>query len=270
MRLRRHRNSEVIDTPVLDREAGRGFPSHSLVPSRGTHMTALDRPSERVVPILPCRDPDATLAFWRALGFEVLHDQRRPYLYLSVRRGGWQVDYTGGDVGLGLALVMVEDADALNAAFRAGVKAAYGRQLRSGTPRLGTVSQQARDRRFNMADPQGNQFIVLTSGAKAEDLPRTALARAVKAARLAADGEGNLAWAAAHLDRALTEASGESASTRLAALVLRAGIAATVEDGASLAARVAEARALAGEAPAAGHDLERLADLEAHLTERTT
>jgi catechol 2,3-dioxygenase-like lactoylglutathione lyase family enzyme len=233
-------------------------------------MTALDHRSERVVSILPCRDPEATLAFWRALGFEVLHDQRRPYLYLSVRRGGWQVDYTGGDSGPGRALVMVEDADALNAAFRTGVKAAYGRRLRSGTPRLGTVSQQARDRRFNMAGPEVNHFIVLTPGAKDEDLPRTALARDVKAARLAVDGEGDLAWAAALLDGALARASDEPASVRLAALVLRAGIAAATDARTALTARAAEARALAVEVPDATRDLQRLADLEAHLAHGTT
>ena len=35
------------------------------------------------VPVLPCADPDATVAFYEGLGFTVIHRQHRPYLYLA-------------------------------------------------------------------------------------------------------------------------------------------------------------------------------------------
>jgi hypothetical protein len=43
---------------------------------------------------------------------------------------------------------------------------------------------------------------VLTHGAKGEELPRSPLAQAIKAARLSAYGQEDLAWAASHLDTA--------------------------------------------------------------------
>jgi hypothetical protein len=76
----------------------------------------------------------ATLEFWRALGFDVLHDQRRPYVYLSVRRGDLQLDFSGG-LPEGTMLVVTENADTLHGAFRAGLKAALGRVPRTGLPR---------------------------------------------------------------------------------------------------------------------------------------
>jgi hypothetical protein len=38
-------------------------------------------------PLFPCVSLDETLAFYRALGFEVTHEQSDPYVYGAVRRG---------------------------------------------------------------------------------------------------------------------------------------------------------------------------------------
>ncbi len=225
---------------------------------------------DRLVPVLRSGDPGATLDFWRALGFEVLHDQRRPYIYLSVRRGGVQVDFTG-QAGPGLLLWACDDVDALHQTFRAGIKAAFGRVPRSGLPRLGAVSQQKQDRRFNMADPDGNHLIVLTPGRAAADDPgHTGLGRAVKAARLSAYGEENLEWAAAHLDDALRAAAGESPRARLAAWVLRADMAALMGDAFALAGALRAARAAAAELDAAARR-DAAADLRTldHLAEES-
>jgi len=218
---------------------------------------------EQIVPVFKAGEAEATLAFWKALGFEVLYDMRRPYTYLSVRRNTLQFDFSSG-VGVGFCLVTVDDVDATNAAFRAGTKAAYGRQLRSGQPRLGLVSQQKTDRRFNLTDPAGNQLLVLTAGARLEELPRSPLAQAIKAARVSTYGEGNLTWAADHLEAALLEHALHD-RTRLAALVLRGDIAAQTGDDAALHRAVGEAKKILlapTDLAAAEFDHERLKYLE--------
>ena len=45
-------------------------------------------PTERTIPILPCRSIDDLLAFYRALGFAVTYQQERPNTYAVVVRGG--------------------------------------------------------------------------------------------------------------------------------------------------------------------------------------
>ena len=218
---------------------------------------------EQIVPVFKAGEASATLAFWSALGFGVLYDMRRPYTYLSLRRNTLQFDFSSG-VGVGFCLVTVDDVDATNASFRSGIKAAYGRQFRTGQPRLGLVSQQKTDRRFNLTDPAGNQLLVLTPGARSEDLPRSPLAQAIKAARLSTYGEGNLIWAADHLDAALA-AHAPIDRTRLAALILRGDIAAQTGDNAALHLAVAAARAIVlppDDHAAARFDLERLTYLQ--------
>jgi hypothetical protein len=39
--------------------------------------------NETTVPLLPCVTPEDTVAFWRALGFAVTYEQKKPYLYLA-------------------------------------------------------------------------------------------------------------------------------------------------------------------------------------------
>lgn len=225
---------------------------------------------EQVVPVFKVSEADATLTFWTALGFEVLHDMRRPYIYLSVRRGAAQFDFSNF-VAPAFVLWSVPDVDALNAGFRAAIKATYGKQLRSGQPRLGLVSQQKQDRRFNLTDPAGNQVLVLTPGAQSEELPRSPLSQAIKAARLSAYGEGNLVWAAEHLEKALL-AYGPQDRSRLAALVLRADIADLAGDSAGLRAAVAMAQTIDlpdAERAAAAFDIDRLAVLAELASDQT-
>jgi hypothetical protein len=42
---------------------------------------------ESTIPLLPCKSLEETLTFYRALSFEVTHEQTTPYLYGAVRRG---------------------------------------------------------------------------------------------------------------------------------------------------------------------------------------
>jgi hypothetical protein len=54
-----------------------------------------------------------------------------------------------------------DDIDALHAAFRAGLKATYGRVPARGIPRIGAVHDMSYGvRQFLMTDPAGNQLRV--------------------------------------------------------------------------------------------------------------
>ena len=50
---------------------------------------------EKVVPVLPCCSLKATLEFYTALGFEILYEQHRPYVYGSVKHQHIQLDFYG-------------------------------------------------------------------------------------------------------------------------------------------------------------------------------
>lgn len=86
-------------------------------------------PNETVVPLLRCALPDETVAFWRALGFAVTHEQRKPYLYLAFHWSGFDLHYGKAAEGIDPAAensggcpVMVDSV----AAYHAAMREAYG------------------------------------------------------------------------------------------------------------------------------------------------
>ncbi|OLT28292.1 glyoxalase [Nocardiopsis sp. CNR-923] len=155
------------------------------------------RANERVVPVLHCFDPEATIEFFRAIGFEVTHDQRRPYLYLALRWSGFDLHFGRPPKGLdpamehtGGCLVMVDDVAAYHAAVTQGMRRTYGRVLGRGLPRVTRYRPGAS--RFTLMDPSGNSIIVIQRDEPEEleyggskDLPP--LARALDSARILRD-----------------------------------------------------------------------------------
>ncbi|MEU4381024.1 glyoxalase [Micromonospora echinofusca] len=132
-------------------------------------MTMLENPvppTETVVPLLPCVDPDATLAFWRALGFAVTYEQKKPYLSLAFRWSGFELQYkaASGNVDAALedtggCLVMVDDVAPYHAAFTEAMRRAYGRVLDKGLPRMTRYRPGAS--RFTVLDPSGNSIVFI-------------------------------------------------------------------------------------------------------------
>jgi catechol 2,3-dioxygenase-like lactoylglutathione lyase family enzyme len=55
--------------------------------------------NDSVIPLLPCVSLEETLDFYRALGFEVTHEQTWPYAYGSVFRNGVNLHFYGGFKG---------------------------------------------------------------------------------------------------------------------------------------------------------------------------
>ncbi|SCL64142.1 Glyoxalase-like domain-containing protein [Micromonospora citrea] len=124
------------------------------------------QPTETVVPLLPCVDADATLAFWRALGFAVTYEQKKPYLSLAFRWSGFELQYkaASGNVDTALentggCLVMVDDVAPYHAAFTEAMRRAYGEVLAEGLPRMTRYRPGAS--RFTVLDPSGNSIVFI-------------------------------------------------------------------------------------------------------------
>ncbi|WP_433534036.1 glyoxalase [Micromonospora sp. CA-249363] len=124
------------------------------------------QPNETTVPLLPCPAPEETLAFWRALGFEVTYEQLRPYVYLAFRWSGFDLHYGPAPKDLdpareqsGGALVMVDAVAPYHAAFAEAMRRAYGKVLVKGLPRM--TRFRAGASRFSIVDPSGNTIVFI-------------------------------------------------------------------------------------------------------------
>jgi hypothetical protein len=109
---------------------------------------------------------EETLAFWRALGFEVTWEQRKPYVYLAFRWSGFELHYGAASAGLdpslentGGCMVMVGAVAPYHAAFVAAMRKTYGKILAKGLPRITRYRPGAS--RFSIVDPSGNSIIFI-------------------------------------------------------------------------------------------------------------
>ncbi|MCY9784859.1 glyoxalase [Nocardiopsis sp. EMB25] len=191
------------------------------------------RPDETVIPVLHCFDPEATIEFFRAIGFEVTHDQRRPYLYLALRWSGFDLHFGRPPKGLdpsmehtGGCLVMVDDVAAYHAAITRGMREAFGKVLGRGLPRVTRYRPGAS--RFTLMDPSGNSVIFIQRDEPeepeyggSEGLPP--FARALDNARILRDFKTDDLAASRQLESALRrradEATDVERATALAMLV---------------------------------------------------
>jgi len=166
---------------------------------------------QTVIPIFPTRSLKTTLAFYNILSFETLWEQHSPYVYGSVKYQNIRVDFSAskaiaaGNKSGHMCLVSVSDIDTLHRTFAARIKQHYGKQLRSGIPRMGTVNNLSKDRRFNLLDPDGNRLIVIqiTTDEKARKRRGTPLLKAVNMARIDAYSRDLPGEAVAYLDEVL-------------------------------------------------------------------
>jgi hypothetical protein len=231
--------------------------------------------NETVVPVLPTGSLKTTLEFYNALGFQTTHEQHAPYVYGAVKLEGIELHFVAlktlvpNQESGHICLVMVGDVYAIHQTFTRGIKTRFGKQLRSGIPRIGTVNSLSKDRRFNMLDPSGNRLIVIQVLASSEKKPKptrtTPLAKAISGARLDAYSRDAPSIAAEHLDEALERVGDEPTAVLFRAFVLRADIAAMLENREHLKRFVLEAKSItleAGEHVVLREELARLAELE--------
>ncbi|MFE6334809.1 bleomycin resistance protein [Streptomyces sp. NPDC057798] len=229
---------------------------------------------EKTIPILPCRTLPPVLDFYTALGFEVTLQQRSPNPFAVVERGGIQLQFFGMKQyeptrSFSTCYVLTGDVDGLHEAFRAGLKAAYGKVPTRGLPRLGSLKDMSYGvRQFLMTDPGGNCIRVgqpTSDDPHHRPAPEETFARALHHAALLADSKDDPASAAKVIDRALGLPDEQPTRVQLLQLlVLRADAAGRLEDGETMASALTRAEALrltAEEQHAARDALTRLQDL---------
>src|SRR5690606_37813716 len=99
--------------------------------------------NETTTAMVPCFSADETLDFYRALGFTVGYEMRKPYLHLVLEWSGFQLHVGKAGKGLdpdnedcGGCLVGVDAVAPYHAALTESMRAAYGKVLSSGRPRI--------------------------------------------------------------------------------------------------------------------------------------
>ncbi|MFI7545488.1 bleomycin resistance protein [Actinoplanes sp. NPDC049599] len=234
---------------------------------------------EVTVPLLPCSSLDDTVAFYQVLGFAPTYRQRRPHPYAALRREDLHLHFfemAGFDpaASYGSCLVLTRDIAALHGAFAAGMRAAYGKVLVTGIPRMTRPrarSNAAGVSGFSVIDPGGNWIRVVQHSDTEAPAPAPAgrLARALANAVVLADSKGDARQAARILDGALARAEpGDDPMGLVEALVYRAELALVLQDPAAAGELLARAGRVPLSPPDAGRAataFETAADLTAAL-----
>ena len=209
--------------------------------------------NETTIPLLPCRSLDDVAPFYQALGFEVTYRQERPNPYLTLRREDLHLHFFGM-VGFdpadsyGSCLVVVDDLVAIHGAFADGLRAAYGKMLVAGVPRM-TRPRPRRNQEghsgFSIVDPGGNWIRFVGRATQAETGDRGGLARTLGNAVVQGDSRGNPGQAARILDGALARPEADDdPAVRVEALVYRAELALQLDEPESARELVRQARSI--------------------------
>jgi hypothetical protein len=197
---------------------------------------------EITVPLLPCGSIDDIADFYLVLGFEQAFRQTRPNPYLALRREDLQLHFFGmpgfdPEKSYGSCLVYVPDTGALYEAFAAGMRAAHGKLLISGIPRMTRPRKRTNAgglAGFTLVDPGGNWIRIFPSP-RAGDTGAPAagkLAKALENAVVLGDSKDDCHQAARILDAALAREQDCAPVVELVeALVYRAELALRLNDG---------------------------------------
>ncbi|MFI9550760.1 VOC family protein [Nonomuraea endophytica] len=196
---------------------------------------------EKTVPALPCRSIDEIAEFYEMLGFTRTYYQTRPNPYVAMKRDDIEIHFFGmpdfnPEDSYGSCIVLVPDTGELFNAFAGRMRAAYGKLLVSGIPRM----TRPRKRKnvdnlsgFSVIDPGGNWIRIFAAKPDAADTdaPLTKLASSLRNAVVMGDSHGNHDQAARILDTALRRDQDTAApKDLLEALAYRAELAARADD----------------------------------------
>jgi hypothetical protein len=209
--------------------------------------------NEVTVPLLPCRDVDEIAAFYGVLGFRITYRQQRPNPYVALRREDLHLHFFGMPdfdpaTSYGSCLVLVDDIGALHRSFADAMRAAYGRVLIAGLPRM----TRPRVRRnmdgltgFSIVDPGGNWIRVTASRAVTPEVREGRLAQALRDAVMTAESGSDHVRAVEILDAALARADADDdAAGLVVALAYRAELALVLDDPATAEQALERAREL--------------------------
>jgi len=146
---------------------------------------------ETTVPLLPCASVDEIEQFYGMLGFETTYRQTRPYVYLALRWSDIDLHFGYSPKGFDPAaetsgaLIMIDAVEPYHAAFVAAMRAAHGKVLATGRPRITRLRTGAS--RFTLVDPSGNNLMFIRRDEPMEldyGGAGTGLARAIDNARI--------------------------------------------------------------------------------------
>ncbi|WP_433220842.1 VOC family protein [Dactylosporangium sp. CS-047395] len=210
-------------------------------------------PNEVTVPLLPCASIDDIIAFYQVLGFRTTYQQRKPYACAGLQREDLQLQFfeiPGFDPeqSYGSCLVITPDIEGLHRAFVSGMRAAYGKVLVSGTPRM--TRPRARKNAdgiggFSVIDPGGNWIRVFSGAATAPEpatTPAGRLGKALANAVVQADSRGSVEQAVRILDSALARSQADDDPVeQVEVLVYRAELAMVRHDPETAAEMLARA-----------------------------
>ncbi|RKT84188.1 hypothetical protein SAMN05421805_103113 [Saccharopolyspora antimicrobica] len=231
--------------------------------------------TEKPIPGLMTRSIDPVADFYTALGFEITFRQTAPYQFLTVKRGGIELNFYGNkefdpETSAHGCLVETDDVDYLYAAFTEGLQESFGSVPVQGVPRVGALKDMSYGvRQFLMTDPGGNTIQIaqpISENQRHRPLPKGTFDRAIHMGALFADSKQDLDLAVKVLDRALHRTDEEPTAPQLVKLlVLRADVA--IRQGEPNLARelLARVRATGAAEPELADDLRRAAELEAGL-----
>jgi hypothetical protein len=228
--------------------------------------------NEVVIPLLPCSAIKDTLEFYRALGFEVTSEQKQPYTYASIKYNDINLQFfVKKNWNPAFVYISVTDVDTLHQTFVANIKQTYGKMLSKGTPRITTVNNLSSDRRFNVIDPGGNWLYIgqpLRAGTQEKKKKNTRLAKAVENARTFVYSKQDAAGAAKILEVSLAKNEAEPDTVRFRAYVLRADVAAILDDTETQKQYVLAAQSIQlteADRLELAEEIERVRDLESQL-----
>ncbi|MFI9627440.1 bleomycin resistance protein [Streptomyces sp. NPDC052042] len=234
--------------------------------------------AEKTIPILPCPSIRELVTFYEHLGFTVTHLQTRPNPYAALAYGDdIELQFFGHKAVVpaeswSTCYITTDRVDELYATFRSRLKAALGRVPTRGIPRIGQLKDTSYGvRQFLMTDPGGNCVrIGQPNGESFEHgpAPDEPFARALHHAWLIGVSKGNPGQGARILDHALAKETPAGPAEHYRALVLRADLAAQLDDPAAARAHLAEAAGLPlreTEREALADDIRRASDLASEL-----
>jgi hypothetical protein len=220
--------------------------------------------NETIVPLLPCAALEETLEFYRALGFEVTHEQTTPYVYGAVRRGGIDLHFHGlkrldPEKSVSTCLVFVAEVGPYHRAFADALRTKYGKVPTAGFPRITRLNQGRT--RFATFDPSGNKLLFIDREEPEMDYgwyleKKSALAGALDNAAFLRDTYTNDKAAAQVLDKALARDEPDEPVERARALAARAELAVAMGD----AERARAVRDEMRRVPLSAEDRERYRD----------
>ncbi|SEF18151.1 hypothetical protein [Jiangella alba] len=233
---------------------------------------------EITVPVLPCRSIDEIDAFYTMLGFTRTYYQTRPNPFIALQRDDLRLQFFGmpdfvPEDSYGTCVVLVPDTAALFEAFAAAMRAAHGKVLVSGIPRMTRprLRKNAEGRTgFSVIDPGGNWIRIMAADTGPDDDAASGrLTATLRSAVVMGDSHGLHVRAAEILDAGLLRHRAAARTAEVVeALAYRAELALRADDTAAAAAAVAEARALPltdAERDALAGALAGLDDVEATL-----